>query len=1069
MGSKGSSPQTTQSQQTYTPNPYVAGAGQQAIQGAGFAAGQPFQQPVAPLAPFDPFQNQAMAGVGQAVGMAQPYFGMGVGYLQGSAAPVTGQDVAGYYNPMAGSVMAGLQDVFGRQMQQTTGQLQQQAGGVGADRVAVGQAELARQQGLAAGQTLAGLYYPALQAAEQQKQMMAGAGYGLGQMGPAAQAAQLQSLQAMMSAGGMQQQLAQQYLNNLYANRMAQIGYPFQTAQYLAGITGGLAPAMGGTTQGQQQTWGAQPSGLAQGLGIGTSLLGMAGGLGSGLKGGGGGPTNMAFDTSGLGGGNTFQYTPYTGNRGGRVYARGGRTGFAPAHMKGGGTPPPLPPPPQPVWNPQAIGQSGALSAGIPTGGLSTEQALSEADPYFSWYGGVPDVVKQQIASMTTPAAQRPGGSQLAPMGALAGEPTGPMGAPGIIARHQDLFQSWMQKMRQQQPDLMAPDFQKIIASGGDLMASDPFGIQAAAGLGKQAGGAAGGDTGGSPFDSTDSVVPKIALQTGAGHSGLFPGQGITMQAPSGGGGGSGSGKGSTAGDIGKAAQIAMDVLPMIMAARGGGVTPMDAGLGFQEGGDTPDFGGYATSQEAEQAAASKAQWLSEMEKQSPVSTDVSAPGRSIMGSMPTPPAGFGYSGEGVVPGDFPVPPEPVRTPGGSAAAAPAANIAIPSVMMPRTRPMSASLEDPSANLPTVYRAAHSDLSDTWGPQAASAVLGNLGVESPSLNPRESHDQGTGIGIAGWRDDRRQALYDFAGRNGLDPLRRQTQLDFLKHEVSTNPAYADMMKRMQSASSPAEAARIFRTEFERPAGTTQGRPLGLNRSQELATRFAAGDFSNVGGGGGDFDRGRYAQGPMGSVETFGLRTAGPDLPERNWAQRATQSPWWNLVSAGARMAQTVGPPGVVLGAGIEQFGKSAEQQRKSLLSESDRELKAQSLIDKADVQLSRLQQGQERIQTSRESLDLRRQAMYGIPASTIAKIRSDVYKDPEIPAFKKEDEITARLGRQQQDIFSTQTAAGLRVPQQLPNTKEEMREGQYYHTNQGVQVWRNGSLWPIEQATQPVG
>jgi len=285
MGSKGSNQTTTNATQRYEPNPMIATAAGQAIGGAESAAQQGFQMPVAPVAGFTPFQQQAFGATQQMQGMAQPFFQAGANYLQGSAAPVTGQDVANYYNPMAGNVTAQMQNIFGQQMRQATGQATQTAGGVGADRIGVAQANLANQQGLAAGQTYANLYQQALNAAQQQKQMMAGAGFGLGQFGPAAQAAQLQGIGALGQAGAQQQQLNQAQLNAQYQQQLAGIAYPFQTAQYLAGITGGLAPALGGTSYGQQTTTYPTPSALNQALGIGTSALGLFGGMGG--KGGG--------------------------------------------------------------------------------------------------------------------------------------------------------------------------------------------------------------------------------------------------------------------------------------------------------------------------------------------------------------------------------------------------------------------------------------------------------------------------------------------------------------------------------------------------------------------------------------------------------------------------------------------------------------------------------------------------------------------------------------------------------------------------------------------------------------
>jgi hypothetical protein len=281
------------------------------------AANLPFNMPQAPVAGFSPLQQQAFGEIQGLQGMAQPYFNMGQNYLQQSAAPVTGADVANYYNPMAANVTAQMQNIFGQQQRNTTGQLTQAAGGVGADRIAVGQSELANQQGLAAGQTYAGLYQQALQAAEQNKQMEAGAGMGIAQMGPAAMNAQMSGANQLLGAGGLQQQLSQAQMNAPYQQQLAQIAFPYQQAQYLAGITGGLSGAMGGTTTGNATTTYPTPSPLSQALGIGTAGLGMYGALGG--IGGKGSLSSMGgmngYGTQGMGG----WY-----DRGGRAMADGG-------------------------------------------------------------------------------------------------------------------------------------------------------------------------------------------------------------------------------------------------------------------------------------------------------------------------------------------------------------------------------------------------------------------------------------------------------------------------------------------------------------------------------------------------------------------------------------------------------------------------------------------------------------------------------------------------------------------------------------------------------------------------
>src|SRR5215471_8150790 len=156
MGSKGSQQVQTNQAQTYTPNPFAANALTAALGQAYNVAQTPFSTPVAPVAGFSPQQQQAFDITGATQGYAQPYIQQGAQYL----GP---QGASQFFNPFAANVTANLQDIFGQQMSQATGNATQQAGGTGADRIAVAQAELAKQQGLAAGQTYANMYGQAQQ------------------------------------------------------------------------------------------------------------------------------------------------------------------------------------------------------------------------------------------------------------------------------------------------------------------------------------------------------------------------------------------------------------------------------------------------------------------------------------------------------------------------------------------------------------------------------------------------------------------------------------------------------------------------------------------------------------------------------------------------------------------------------------------------------------------------------------------------------------------------------------------------------------------------------------------
>lgn len=108
-----------------------------------------------------------------------------------------------------------------------------------------------------------------------------------------------------------------------------------------------------------------------------------------------------------------------------------------------------------------------------------------------------------------------------------------------------------------------------------------------------------------------------------------------------------------------------------------------------------------------------------------------------------------------------------------------------------------------------------------YTPVQAAGIVGNLVQESGSLDPTLSHDGGTGIGIAGWRLERRTALKQFAAARGKTEADFQTQLEFLDQELQGTEAGAGA--RLKLAKTPAEAAEAF-IHFERPAGYTPQNP-----------------------------------------------------------------------------------------------------------------------------------------------------------------------------------------------------------------------------------------------------
>lgn len=214
-----------------------------------------------------PYQQAATYGLGQAYAGAQPYQGIATGLGLASAAAVnpealTGQNINQYMSPyvqnVVGTTMANLRQQQGQEQSQLLGN-QITSGAFGGDRGRIAQANLARQQELATGQTVAGLmnqgYGQALQTAQQQQGM------------------QLSAEQANRAAlAGAGQQLG--------ALGQQGFGQGVTTAQQLAalgqqGFGQGMTAAQQQAALGQQAfAQGAQGAQTYQGLGQGLASLG---------------------------------------------------------------------------------------------------------------------------------------------------------------------------------------------------------------------------------------------------------------------------------------------------------------------------------------------------------------------------------------------------------------------------------------------------------------------------------------------------------------------------------------------------------------------------------------------------------------------------------------------------------------------------------------------------------------------------------------------------------------------------------------------------------------------------
>lgn len=67
-------------------------------------------------------------------------------------------------------------------------------------------------------------------------------------------------------------------------------------------------------------------------------------------------------------------------------------------------------------------------------------------------------------------------------------------------------------------------------------------------------------------------------------------------------------------------------------------------------------------------------------------------------------------------------------------------------------------------------------------PVHAAVLAGNMQQES-SFDPAAVNPKEDAHGLIQWRNDRWQALQDFAKQRGTDPTDRETQLDFIGHEM----------------------------------------------------------------------------------------------------------------------------------------------------------------------------------------------------------------------------------------------------------------------------------------------
>lgn len=267
--SKGSNSSTTST----APNAAAMQSYNDLLQRAGQVSNTPYQAfGGEETAPVNAQQTTGIDNVNAQAGFANPFVMQGESSIASGSAPLTAAGIQQYMSPYTQSVIDATQSEFNNQNAQQQSQVTGNAaaqGALGGNRVGVAQALTAQQQQLAQAPVIAGLYNTgynnAVNTAQQQQQTQIQGGQAIAGTGIAGQTAGLQGAGAQIGAGTLQQTTQQTQDTQARTDYYQAQGYPFQTAQWLAGIDTGVGSQMGGTSN----TQGPQPNQFVQAAGLG--------------------------------------------------------------------------------------------------------------------------------------------------------------------------------------------------------------------------------------------------------------------------------------------------------------------------------------------------------------------------------------------------------------------------------------------------------------------------------------------------------------------------------------------------------------------------------------------------------------------------------------------------------------------------------------------------------------------------------------------------------------------------------------------------------------------------------
>ena len=225
-------------------------------------------------------QNAGINSVNAAAGSYQPYLDAATGATRAGMGSSI-DNIQKYISPY----LTNVADTTSALMRQSNEQAQSGAlgaaassGAFGGDRAGIAAANLAGQNQLAMGKTMADIYNQgygqaaSLSQADLARQLQGGA--QMAGLGAQAQGLGLQGAQSQLAAGTMQQQTEQAGKDAMLQELMREEGFRFQVPQYLANIATGTGVASGTTTTNQlPRNWlgfssGGGVSGYADGGGV---------------------------------------------------------------------------------------------------------------------------------------------------------------------------------------------------------------------------------------------------------------------------------------------------------------------------------------------------------------------------------------------------------------------------------------------------------------------------------------------------------------------------------------------------------------------------------------------------------------------------------------------------------------------------------------------------------------------------------------------------------------------------------------------------------------------------------